>query len=236
MQFAKNLLRPFRMQDKISPDQTITVYHYTCPSAWKSIKEGSELNNFRTGIIPTKPFIINTNDKAEETMVIFALLEPEPKNWIHNRYFKESWECLISKIGEVLLELELNLSKDNAYVVDRGYGDTLWGMYSRIPKKYRNKTRQELENAYYGSIIPLTQYLNEEKKLNYSLPEVVILENIPFDRIKVSEQQPLIEYFYGRLGIRRDKNLLKSIPELEEWYRNYSERKKPGNPEMGFSI
>lgn len=82
-----------------------------------------------------------------------------------------------------------------------------------------------------SSMIPLADYLNRTAQggLHYSLPEVLIMEPVPAERVKLSEQQPLIDEdlskpFGQEELIYRILRVSELKPELASWRRKYEER------------
>lgn len=165
--------------------------------------------------------------EAWKTGAIFGLLEPLPDNWVKNEHFKKTWGHLKHDMGTLLLELDVDPEKDKVFVVDRGHMEgALCEDKKGIPEKYLHFSRRDGERAYMESRVPLKEFLVKAKELGYSMPEVVILENVPSEKISISEQQPLIEdelkQYRGefRQGFIRD---IQRIPELSRWYEQKKE-------------
>lgn len=88
-----------------------------------------------------------------------------------------------------------------------------------IPKKYLHESRKKSERAYMASKIPMLDYL-ESKGGEYSLPEVIITEHIPLERVTISKQQPLLEadlIMYTGKWRERIIDQIGKIPELKSW-------------------
>ncbi|MDD5731881.1 MAG: hypothetical protein PHU42_03255 [Patescibacteria group bacterium] len=207
------------------------VFHYTSLDNWRNIKRGSYKSDDKPGL----GAIHNMGrgyDEAWETKAVFALLEPLPDNWIDNEQFKLTWNYLNSSLGRLLLEIDINPKEDKAFVVDRGHLEGfLYENKEDIPEQYLHHSREEAERAYVESKIPIEEYLKKAEVFKYSLPEVVILDNVPLEKIKISEQQPLLE---EELKSRRGEYLrellrdMENIPELSRWYNKYNKEKEPG--------
>lgn len=208
------------------------VYHYARARDWEEIKNGS----YRSGGLPglgASHRVGKEDIEAWSTGAVFCFLDPIPPEWVHNEYFKLTWGAIKHDIGGRML-LEINLPDEdlNTFVIDRGLAEgPLYGDKSAIPEQYIFPTRREAESAYLKSKVPLKEYLEKRQRFNFSLPEVIITEHVPFDKIKISEQQPFLAE-----GLERYKNApaimrsimrdINSIPELVEWYRKRNEASK----------
>jgi hypothetical protein len=115
----------------------------------------------------------------------------------------------------------------------------------KYPRKYYHTTFQEAERAYMDSKVPLQTYLEKEKQLGYSLPEVIFMEDVPLDRVHVADKQPKLAEELDSLPpgnetisiYRRTTNreqmmeAIRHVPGLEEWYRRYEIKAKPREDE-----
>lgn len=209
------------------------IYHYTKMDNWNEIKKGSYKSKHKPGLGASRR-MGSVNREAFNTGATFALLEPMPGSWVNNREFNITWDILVDVIGEMLLEVEVYPNKDKAFVVDYGHMDGFQYEHKEgIQKKYLHKTRSEAEKHYIKSKIPIDKYLLIKDRLNYSLPMVVILEDTPIERIKISKHQPLLEKrldLYKKTSFVYDHLIkdIKRIPELNEWYeREYLKEKEP---------
>lgn len=207
------------------------VYHYINIEDWKKMglekEEGKDvqLKGSRLG---------RKNREAWEKICVFALLEPMPENWINNKDFHLTWKTLERDLGgRMLLEIEIGPDlEEDSFVVDRGHVEGV--LYNEVPDtkfpdKYRHGGRDVAEAAYLRSSVPLKQYIENEGAYDYSLPEVIITRRIPLDKVKISEQQPLLEkileesdYEWASRFIAR----FREVPELNEWYINKMKMKE----------
>jgi len=199
------------------------VYHYANHLKWGDIKRGSWLSKNRPGL--AAGFSLGRRDiEARNTFAVFALLEPKPVNWTENPYFKKVWDHLKNNIGSLLLEIEVDPEKDsNVYVVDRAHPEGfLYLDKTDIPEKYLHKDLQTAEQAYVLNKIPINNYVGREKEYGLALPEVIIIDHVPFDKLSVSVEQPLLE---ENLVCNYEMIMqLERIPELNAWCERYRER------------
>ena len=166
----------------------LKVFHYTQFNNWRGIVKGTYINNHAPGLGPTLPLGIMNYD-ARKTRATYALLEALPNNWISNPHFKDIWSRLKASIGPLLLELTIDPTL--AYVVERAHMEGyLYEDKCSIPAKYQHADREGAEGAYMLSRIPLIDYLG--KNMQYSLPEVTIMESVPLERIAISDTQPIL--------------------------------------------
>lgn len=214
------------------------IYHYTKLENWQDIKEGSYQSKDRPGLGAIKQ-MGKYDPEAFETGAIWALLKPEPENWTSNKDFPEIWQWLKNDIGRLLLEIEIDLDKDPVFVVDWGHreGFLRKDLPNKIPEKYYHQSVQEAERAYMASKISLKEYLERQKELAYSLPEIVVTDYIPLERIKVSDQQHLLEEKlneWKRISdiYRYNKTIIEHIPELEQWFGMYEEERTQKESEL----
>lgn len=215
----------------------VKVYHYTDFS-----KVGQILGKFQDtgeslGLEP-RAYIGQTFGPAREKPASFAFLEPVPGTWINNKYFPLTWKTLVHDFGildngKLLLEISINPQIDEVYVGDRSHLEgVLYPDKTDIPEKYLHKSLEEGEQKFMESLIPLGEYLERQKRGEdaYLLPEVVIFNSIPIERIRVSETQPLIEEDLTKLHSEGKKHLVELIVrgyvsrELTPWRRNYESK------------
>lgn len=174
------------------------VFHYTFDTHWDEIVSGSDKGRGRPGKRGQPGLAATKNmgkydQEAWETRAVFALLSPLPSSWTDNPYFKKAWKYLFSDIGKVMLEIDINPQTDNAYVVDRAHIEGFLDEDNKtVPEQFQHKTRREAERNYMLSRVHLGDYLRVDS-FNYSLPEVIIPQHVPLDKISVSSQQPLLE-------------------------------------------
>lgn len=132
--------------------------------------------------------------EAYNCSAVFALLDPMPNTWVHNPHFIQIWGHLKRHVGRLLLEIDIDPKKDPVFVVDRGHVEGhLYKEKEGIPEKYLHGSLAEAEEAYMKSRITLRDYLNHSERLAYSLPEVIITEQVPLEKIKISKEQPFID-------------------------------------------
>ena len=156
----------------------------------------------------------------------FALPEPLPHSWTNNQDFPTAWDALKKYMGKMLMEITLDPS-DSVMVLDQAltYDDdeTIPAPSDREAWARIDKEHYEKEERYWNARVPLEQYLADPSR--FSLPEIIILNPIPRERVRISSQQPLIEdvirdatesgnKFWAR---RLLKELKLGIPELHPW-------------------
>lgn len=208
------------------------VYHYARARDWEEIKNGS----YRSGGLPglgASHRVGREDAGASSTGAVFCFLDPVPPEWVHNEHFKLTWGAIKHDIGgRMLLEITIPDEDLNTFVLDRGLAEgVLYKDKSVVPKQYLFSTRKEAESAYLKSKVPLKEYLEKRQQFNFSLPEVIITEHVPFDKIRISEQQPLLaenleKYKKAPAIMRSIMTDINSIPELAEWYRKRREASK----------
>lgn len=199
------------------------VFHYADHLKWRDIKKGSWRSNYKPGLGAI--LRLGSDDgEAWDTTAVFALLEPKPECWTSNPYFKNIWNYLRKNIGKLLLEIDIDSVKDsNVFVVDRGHPEGfLYGDKSGIPAKYLHKSRQDAERQYVLGKIPLHEYLEQRQELDFALPEVIITDDVPLEKISIAADQPLLE---ESLVIDPENIFeLERIPELKTWCERYREQ------------
>lgn len=198
------------------------VFHYSHIENWQDIQRGSWRNQNKPGLRASRR-VGQEDREASNTMVIFALLEPLPDNWVRNQHFKGIWNYLRHNIGTLLLELDVDPEKDQVFLVDRGHVEgALYEDKEGLPQKYLHTSKRAGERAYMESKVPLKDYLERANELDYTLPEVIITGNLPLEKIRISEQQPLIEGDLRRYSGEIRQMLIRDIqriPELSRWYQ-----------------
>lgn len=214
------------------------VYHYTWLDKWEKIKEGS----WESGHKPGLGAILRVGLKdmrAWETTAAFGFTDPIPQEWVeNNQAFQNVWERLQADMGELLLEVEVDPEKDPVFVIDRGHFEGFKCLNNQkaegISPQYLHSDRAEAEGAYIATKIPLKDYLKRKDELKYALPEIIISENVPFDKISISENQPILEeklIKYRGAGYETDLiKRIKRIPELSGWYERYRIRREQDEP------
>lgn len=213
------------------------VYHYARTEDWNRIKKGSYKSDNLPGLGANKR-VGKHDDEAFDTCAVFALLEPLPREWVSNEHFKLTWETLKSDLyGRVLLEIEVDDTMP-VFVIDRGTIEgVLYEDKTGIPGEYLFENRKDAERAYIGNKVPLQEYVKNPEKYKFSLPEVIITAHVPFENIRISEQQPLLEEYlhhYKKSPILLEEihNNIRYIPELKAWYeKRIGEIPKPAEQE-----
>ena len=134
------------------------IYHYADIEIWRKIINEPHHHHRQTGLKRKKRI------KGSTTNAIFAFLEPVPENWKNNQHFQDILEHLKGDMGELLLEIDVNLENDNIFVIDRGHVEGFLYDVNRknIPNKYLHDSRKEADRAYLASKIPLKEYLEKQ--------------------------------------------------------------------------
>lgn len=202
------------------------LYHYATPGLWKHISEGIGEQAYK-GLVP-KSSPTNHVDSANG---IFALTDPMPKSWMLNKLYPDAWTHLISLeagIGRLLLDVEVRPS-DDIMVYDFGYKLSAL-KYRRRYNIYDAWVMEEAEGRYLANGLSLSAYLvRKAKGIDFSLPEVIIANPVPLERLSISKDQPLLdEVIEGRVRYRYRINeqlddrqellrQMQAVPELEQW-------------------
>jgi hypothetical protein len=162
------------------------VFHYTKLNRWESIKS-------RAGLRYRKR-LGQDYFPAWEMGGIFCFLDPTPLNWVDNLHFPEIWNIFLDGGAELLLEVDLDLESNHTFVIDRAHIEGfLYEEKENIPKKYLHCAREEAEKHYLESGVCIKNYLENEIKLDFCLPEVIITEHVPIEKIRLSSYQPVLE-------------------------------------------
>lgn len=194
----------------------ITVYHYTDLGKIGSIL-GKASFGHPSGLEPI-------------TGATYALLEPMPDTWVNNPYFPLIWESLTHHLGQDgKLLLEIDVDPDEVAVADRGYMEAMrYKDKTGIPEQYLHASRDEAQKATVKNGVRLGEYLDRQDELGFSLPEVIIFQHVPLERIRVSAQQPLLEEDLAKkMSIEEHRYLLALITggyvqeELVPWRKTY---------------
>lgn len=187
---------------------TVKVYHYTNGRAWRGMQNGYDgylvsvpysdkmIDSTQVrGLWPTGRCIalgdssIPYPNKAYES-VNRALLEPLPNDWIHNDEFQNIWVILMGDIMRektvILLEITIDLEKDDVWVLDRGHVEHF--MYQNA--RYDRKTAYTF---FWNSRVPLGFYLDHQNELGFQLPVVMIFSIIPVEQLRVIWEKTLEE-------------------------------------------
>ena len=216
------------------------LYHYSHPKKCVEILRGKSQG--------LNPISVCGSVNGNELYGSFALLEPQPDNWVNNAYFPDFWGMLKIHMGQILLEVDTNPISDGVLVVDRGhmvkFNSSLPGVNvtSNVPLQFDHDTLEQAMVAYVQSGIPILDYLEKSGDSLYVLPEAVITKPVFSKRILVSKTQPLLEEELKTGGLQigdeppedrpievRIRNAgfyVKEIPELQGWFDWYRERMK----------
>jgi hypothetical protein len=178
------------------------IYHYT-----SLLNIGAILGKNpggTVGLTPRRTVGIHFSPR-DNPRAIFGLLEPMPESWINNPDFPDTWEILKQNLqaqgeGGLLIEINVDPEKDQVFVGERGH---LEGFLHKdkqgVPVELLRQNQAAAEEAFLGTKLPLAEYLvREQSGKGFSLPEVLIFNAIPPERITVSSQQPLLEESLAR--------------------------------------
>jgi len=211
------------------------IYHYTSlPDASLILGKRTE-PGLEEGLIPGRAIGFQPlPTELAWQKATFGLLEPLPTSWIHNNEYPRSWRTLVHDLhvgleGTILLEATVDSETDSVFVGDRGLIEA--PLYDKTSDRLQRKAGEE---AFMQRLVPLEDYLtNQEKKAPFSLPEVVILEPLPAERIRVYHQQPLLENELAHSG-RTMRNYLTHnltygylVNELSPWRNAYEMKNGP---------
>jgi hypothetical protein len=184
-------------------DKLVSVYHYTTRERYKEMREGHpsfEHHNPDTekrirsdeikGLWPRSQFIpkgvkgMKRLPQLAYSKVTYALLSPEPQEWINSKEYPKALWALMQYLGdhggEKINLLEANLlATDNAHVVDASH---IMPFFYSDPNDAQTL---ELYRKRFESVVNLTDYLsNEILQQQFVLPEVIIRNPIPKNRIR----------------------------------------------------
>lgn len=168
------------------------IYHYSSFS-----KIGAILGKNRTetpGLVGKKGVDL-LFPQLENPKASFGLLEPTPSNWVQNKDHPNTWNILTDQLkargdGSPLVEIDVK-PEDEVYVGDRAILERLLETFEGDLGSLFNGELSEEVKKFKDSLVPLGEYIREDRE--YSLPEVLILNTIPPERIRVSDHQPLLE-------------------------------------------
>lgn len=215
------------------------IFHYANIDDWEEMKHRYETMGesvcLRASRRVGKEFA-----EAWNTGAVFGLLSPTPENWTGNEAFTLTWDALTHDLGgRLLLEIDVDPEKDrDVFVVDRGYMEGFLHKdveNANIPKKYDFQNRHDAEKAYIESKVSLKEFIEEEPSHAFSLPEVMITDDIPMNRLSVSSEQPLLERELKCKDCEYKRNFVKrlrEIPELDAWYQRRMKESEPQESSM----
>ncbi len=204
------------------------VFHYSDIEKWPKIKRGSWESDGMPGLAPVLR-VGAMHHGARATGGVFAFTTPDPEEWIDNKDFSNAWKRLCDNVGVLLVEIEVDSKDPGAFVFDWGHIEGFLNPTETTPEKYRHDTRLEAETAYFETRVPLGVYLEKQDDFDFALPEVVLTEHIPLERVGISPRQPFIEEMLetnkGRYSREEITHKLEMAPELKKWLEGYRERK-----------
>lgn len=206
------------------------LYHYSKIDNWDEIKEGSWVSEDRPGLGANLRMGIE-DEGAKETLGLWAFLSPVPEEWKTNEKFPNVWDNLKANMGKMLLEIDIDENDTTAFVADWAHMEG----YVRPVKEneessnqYTHKTRLDAEGAYYKTKISLKDFLDNHDALHYTLPEVILTDHVPLEKIKISETQPLLQEYMDLRPLSMLKEWksgmakkINEIPELKKWWEDY---------------
>lgn len=198
------------------------IYHYTSLDSWPGIKHGSWKSRDEPGLGPhLRVCKDNFEDEGARDGAVFGLLEPEPLSWKDNTDFPDVWRSLMLNVGRLLLAYEASDELvDSSYIIDWSHMEQMLGGHKEDFGKKREKQitredRRSAEKLYWGSRIPLADYIENPGVLSgVALPEVITMCRVPFDYIEIADTQPRLND--APPLIQRDlTSLISHNPELE---------------------
>jgi len=192
------------------------IYHYTNLDDWSEIKSGEDYGK-DPGLIPLRR--IGKHGETWKNSATFCLLEPEPEQWKNNENFTDIWNKFKRNTGRLLLEIEVDENDETIKVVD-------WANIESALN--RGEDQKKAYDKYWDSKVTLKEYLKNKNKLNFSLPEILITEHVPMEKISVSNEQPRIKEVLEEEGKYAERFIdnIKRVPELATWLKNYQTEKE----------
>ena len=197
----------------------MNVYHYSHLDNWHDIQYGSYVSQDQPGLGANKR-MGRYYRPAFEACAVFCLTDPKPNSWTKNTQFDDAWNELMRHVGNVLLQVDITGLEDQAKVVDWGYREAFY--QERTTGQYASKTITEAEEKYYTSAVGLNEYVaNPDVQAAYALPEVVIAQHVPLERISFApDQSKLVASVNRWRGEWREgiEHQISRIPELSAAY------------------
>jgi len=200
------------------------VYHYTQFDNWKKTKESGNL-------LPRSLQSLHreVSDRRGSIRATFALLKPEPQEWIENPIFPTLWPDFQGTRGDLLLNVQADEKK--ILVGDAGYIEGY--LYRKhhdelhIPPEYAITDPDIAFSRYQASLISLQRY--REKGLRYIVPEIQIRFPVELHNVSVSRQQPLLERELGRgklgdVGNHPLPSINKFRQDLAPWLDDFKQK------------
>ncbi len=204
------------------------LYHYTRPNLWKHISQGTGEQGFK-GLVPKSM----PTESGNSPYSVFTLTDPLPASWRLNKDYPDAWSDLISLdsgIGQMLLEVEV-APTDRIRVYDYAYI-----LFTNTYCAYDSKAREDGDFAYLSHGLSLDSYLERLRGgQDFSLPEVLIQNPVPLERLRVSATQPLIDqvidgnapFRYRTSEQQEDRRVLlqeiQAVSELAPWAQRCKE-------------
>jgi len=200
-------------------DPTV-MYHFTNPEGWKGVNEGDDgftCLDPRTGkyvdgetirgLWPSRRLIPQGVESSlvpfEATKpVIWGLPKERPKSWLNYKdgrrdIFEQLMSCCARRSNLVLLKVNLK-PEDEACVVD-------YASIRQYSKEYNSendwqkkaKIEAEAHKRYWESRVPIVDYQGD-----YILPEIVVANPIPQDRVNFLWERDLDDFLEEICGGR----------------------------------
>lgn len=195
------------------------LFHYSHLDDQVGIYEGSWKSNDKPGLGACLR-LGKVYPEAMNFFAVFCHLSPLPESWINNSDFPDTWQRFLNNMGKLLLEINVDDKDPDIFVVDRAHMEGFLMGKKEIQERYFHLTREEAEKAYFDSKVPLKEFLEKKNELGYSLPEVVVTHDIPIEDIRISDEQPLLDWRFCRERFRR---MAEGIPALNEWYKKHNQ-------------
>jgi hypothetical protein len=157
---------------------------------------------------------------AHDTSAVFCLTDPKPEKWTQSTRFTDAWNELMGHVGHVLLQVDLTGIESAAKVVDWAYREEqLLGLALGTRKKSDHITA---EKKYLNSAVDLTKYAKDKRlQARFCLPEVIVTQHIPLDRISFAKDQTrLVDFVNSWRGEWREgiEYQICQIPDLSVAY------------------
>ncbi len=125
-------------------------------------------------------------------------------------------------VGHVLLQVDITGIEDQAKVVDWGYREAFHLDMTTGP--YASKSITEAEEKYFASAVDLSEYVaNPDVREAFSLPEIIIAQHVPIERISFApDQSKLVASVRRWRGEWREgiEYQISRIPELSAVYED----------------
>ncbi len=175
----------------------MNVYHYTSFGDWRQVKTGSWMSGDIPGLANSRRVCKNLHSEEGATDgAVFGLLEPEPKAWTENTDFPLAWQYLVRHVGGLLVSYEpTDEIVEKSHIIDWSHMERFHGGHKDDLGKPEdpNDSRIEAERSYWGSRVPLSDYIDNPNVVDsFALPEVISQCIIPYDLIQIEKVQPMV--------------------------------------------